>query len=392
MMKTYCELLSLLFIIFVCLSCEEILLDEKNEYNYQAFKSLLSENNESGIFIDNINQLNNGTIEVLFSNNQHLSISGDEMQVATIGLDGMWYKNGCCTTFLTEEQTICNVVETSHGNPGDLYALSEGYEDWTFYFVERPTITIRKTIYSEDFDSVILSINHRGHSSIAPENTLPAFRLARLKGFRYAETDIRFTSDNVPVLLHDEYIDRTSNGNGKITELSFSQVRKYDFGSWKSSNFKETRIPSLDEFLTLCKNIGIHPVLELKAGTKEQIFQVVSKVEEFGLSDKTIYISFSSTILSWVLEKDSLATVAFLTTKIDDNTFITINSLKAVKPVIINSNDYREESIAKCRALNLPLWVWVINSEESILSLSSYIIAVTSDKIHAGRLKSGYRF
>ena len=390
-MKVVCGLFTLLFIVYVCSSCEKSQLDIKTEYDYQAFNELLSNANDEGLFIENIKQRKNGTIEILFSNNQHLIIRGDEIQFITIGLNGMWYRNDSCTSYLTEEQTIYDVLEPPHENPGDLYAISEDYEDWTFHFVECPSIIIRKVIYSKDFDSVILSINHRGHSALAPENTLPAFRLSRLKGFRYAEADVRFTADNVPVLLHDESINRTSNGVGKIKELTFSQVRQYDFGSWKSNDFKETKIPSLDEFLILCKNTGLHPVLELKVGTKDQINQVMSKVEELGLGDETIYISFSSTILSCVLENKPLATVAFITSKIDENTFKTIHSLKAVKPVIIDANDYKEESIVRCREQNIPLWVWVINSEETILSLSSYISAVTSDNIHAGRLKSGYK-
>ena len=83
-------------------------------------------------------------------------------------------------------------------------------------------------------NSGVLSVNHRGYSAIAPENTLPAYRLSKEKGFRYVETDVSFTSDGVPVLLHDASIDRTSDGTGKIAEMTFEQVRQYDFGSWKS--------------------------------------------------------------------------------------------------------------------------------------------------------------
>ena len=81
----------------------------------------------------------------------------------------------------------------------------------------------------------VMSINHRGYSAEAPENTLAAFRMSKEMGFDAVECDVRFTKDGVPVLLHDEKVDRTSNGKGKIGDLTLEQVRKLDFGSWKSA-------------------------------------------------------------------------------------------------------------------------------------------------------------
>ena len=120
----------------------------------------------------------------------------------------------------------------------------------------------------------VKGINHRGANLEAPENTLPAFKLSKKNGFMYVETDVAFTSDNVAVLLHDETIDRTSNGTGNISQLTYDYVRSLDFGSWFSSEYAGTKIPSLDEFLTLCRNLSLHPYLELKSSghyTQEQI-------------------------------------------------------------------------------------------------------------------------
>jgi glycerophosphoryl diester phosphodiesterase len=148
-----------------------------------------------------------------------------------------------------------------------------------------------------NYDANVLSVNHRGYSAEAPENTLPAYILSKKKGFNYVETDVCFTSDGIPVLLHDATIDRTSNGTGNINSMTYEQVRAYDFGSWKSSTYAGTKIPSLAEFLYLCKSIMLHPYIELKSSgayTQAQIQQIVDMVHSYGLKGKVSYISFSS--------------------------------------------------------------------------------------------------
>ena len=61
-----------------------------------------------------------------------------------------------------------------------------------------------------DYDKIMRSINHRGYNKIAPENTIPAYALSKENGYKYVETDVRFTSDGIPVLLHDVSINRTA--------------------------------------------------------------------------------------------------------------------------------------------------------------------------------------
>lgn len=66
---------------------------------------------------------------------------------------------------------------------------------------------------------------------------MSAFQKAYEYGYKYVETDVTFTADGVPVLLHDDSIDRTSNGSGKIASLTYEYVRTLDFGSWKSKEY-----------------------------------------------------------------------------------------------------------------------------------------------------------
>lgn len=167
----------------------------------------------------------------------------------------------------------------------------------------------------------IRAINHRGYNTIAPENTLSAYVLSRKMGFRYAECDVKFTSDGVPVLLHDSTVDRTSNGTGAIASMTFDAVRKLDFGSWKSPEYAGEKIPSFEEFIILCKRIGIHPYIELKDGmTVDEGTTLVNIVKRCGMKGNVTWLSYYETSLTNVKSVDPTARLCFISETIDSNT------------------------------------------------------------------------
>jgi glycerophosphoryl diester phosphodiesterase len=90
---------------------------------------------------------------------------------------------------------------------------------------------------------------HRGASGYAPENTFAAFDLALGMGAPVLETDVRLTHDGVPVLIHDENLDRTTNGTGPVAETDSAALAELDAGAWFDRRFAGQRVPRLDEFL-----------------------------------------------------------------------------------------------------------------------------------------------
>jgi glycerophosphoryl diester phosphodiesterase len=90
---------------------------------------------------------------------------------------------------------------------------------------------------------------HRGDKHIAPENTLPAFASAVRKGAHMIEFDVHLSKDGQPVIIHDNTVDRTTDGTGEVAELTFRELRSLDAGSWFSQEFAGTRIPTLRETL-----------------------------------------------------------------------------------------------------------------------------------------------
>lgn len=133
------------------------------------------------------------------------------------------------------------------------------------------TIQIDTLKYENDYSRFFTSKNkyiaHRGFSSLYPENTAIAFEKAADKGFEYVECDIWLTKDKKWVVIHDETIDRTSNGIGKVAQYTFDELQKFDFGDPnKLKNSYSEKIMSLENFVILCKNRNVKPLIEIKQG------------------------------------------------------------------------------------------------------------------------------
>lgn len=90
---------------------------------------------------------------------------------------------------------------------------------------------------------------HRGAMETHPENTIPAFREAVKAGAHMIEFDVQLTKDNELVVMHDATVDRTTNGTGKVSELTLEEIKKLDAGSWKSTEFAELQVPTFREVL-----------------------------------------------------------------------------------------------------------------------------------------------
>ena len=253
-------------------------------------------------------------------------------------------------------------------------------------------VDVGADISAEDADKVMRGISHRGWTVTAPENTLPAFILSRKAGFRYVETDIRFTADGVAVLLHDETVDRTTDGSGAVGEMRLEQVRRLECGKMRGAAYAGTGIPTLEEFLDLCVEWNLRPYLELKEGTKGQIEAVVGQVHACGLQETTRYISTSPERLEYVIGADPAADVGYLVVTPNEHSIRTVLDLQTgSNTVFIDSSDFSEQTVSLCREAGVPLEVWVIDSEETIRSLSPYISGVTSNLLHAGRVRFGMK-
>ena len=131
-------------------------------------------------------------------------------------------------------------------------------------------------------------IAHRGASTHAPENTMAAFRAAREQGALWIETDVKLTQDGVPILMHDETLERTTNGTGNIATKDWADIAALDAGSWFSSAFKGERIPPLTELVRFALDHHIQLNLELKpCPGRAQATALVTMIETAKLWPRT---------------------------------------------------------------------------------------------------------
>ncbi len=107
-------------------------------------------------------------------------------------------------------------------------------------------------------------IGHRGAKGHAPENTLASFRKAKELGATWVEFDVKETEDGVLVIMHDDDLDRTTNGKGPIAKTKWSAAKELDAGSWFHSSFSNEKIPTLEETFLLLKELNIGANIEIK--------------------------------------------------------------------------------------------------------------------------------
>lgn len=108
-------------------------------------------------------------------------------------------------------------------------------------------------------------IGHRGAAARAPENTLAGLRRAKALGCDWVEFDVRLTADGALILYHDDRLDRTTDGTGRIADKSLQEIRQHDAGAWFGPDFAGERVPTLEEALTLCAELGLGANIEIKA-------------------------------------------------------------------------------------------------------------------------------
>ena len=135
-------------------------------------------------------------------------------------------------------------------------------------------------------------IAHRGLDEAFPENSLIAFRAALERGMAI-EIDVRGTFDGELVVMHDDTVDRTTDGSGAVANMTLPELKQLDAGSWWGSEFAGERIPTLSETLDVVRDYGTVEtalILEMKTLDPGSIGKICRGLEQRGLLGKTVGI------------------------------------------------------------------------------------------------------
>ncbi|MDN0039942.1 glycerophosphodiester phosphodiesterase family protein [Bacillus aerophilus] len=220
-------------------------------------------------------------------------------------------------------------------------------------------------------------IAHRGSSSAAPENTIAAFDVAVEQGADYIELDVQMTMDQHIVVIHDDTVERTTNGNGLVKSYTLDQLKKLDAGSWFDQQYTNERIPTLQEILErYSQRIGIlieikHPKRQI--GIEKAVARIIN---QFAYSRHIIIQSFDVHALQRIKAfAPSLRTAliikpdAFKLTKRKLTTYSSFANCLNMKKTMIN-----RWWIDRIHTFGMDVFIWTVKDQKTAHRIKKYPI------------------
>jgi len=237
-----------------------------------------------------------------------------------------------------------------------------------------------------DLSDPIQVIGHRGYSTVAPENTLASIEAALAAGAPAVEFDLQFALCGTPILFHDERLERTTNGVGRVDERTLKQLQVLDAGIWFSSEFTGERIPSFVEALELLNGRVDHIYPEIKRSrTPEDLDQIVRLVRDRSLLERTTFISIDWTALEHVRTADPNVEIGFIV--VSSGQFPEALALATSDPraILDLSHEFvlRDPSVVeRARAAGLRVATWTVNDPEEATILRKVGVShFTTDQV-----------
>ncbi|MGO4889779.1 glycerophosphodiester phosphodiesterase family protein [Anaerobacillus sp. MEB173] len=147
---------------------------------------------------------------------------------------------------------------------------------------------------------------HRGYSAAYPENTMAAFKAAEQLHVDGIEFDVQLSKDNIPVIIHDSTLERTTTGYGEVRACTFQQLQELSAGKWFSNYFQVEKIPSLEQLLNWAKGTTLLLNIELKPRPIDRALlcdAVLQLVRKYQLEDRVIISSFDHKLIQHISSK-----------------------------------------------------------------------------------------
>jgi glycerophosphoryl diester phosphodiesterase len=221
-------------------------------------------------------------------------------------------------------------------------------------------------------DSPTRVIAHRGFSGHAPENTLVAIRQAIEVGADMVEIDVTVTSDGHVILLHDETLDRTTDGQGLPTEKTLDEIRRLDAGSWFGPDYAGEKIPTLSEALETVKDrILINVEIKSEAVEHGVVPKVAALIVEHGMLDRVVVSSFSPEALRLMKITDPAVITATLFNKELHTDRDPLEIIMEVGSHGFNISGKRltAEMVERCHKHGIPVAVYTVNEPSEMRRL-----------------------
>lgn len=234
-------------------------------------------------------------------------------------------------------------------------------------------------------------IAHRG-GGLAPENTIPAFTEAARRGYRAIECDVTLTADLIPVLFHDETLERTASGVGRVADATWAELADLDAGLWFEPRFAGTRIPTLAHAIATWQQLGLQALIELKVNPGQDptvLGRVVAAmVAKLWSGVPPVFISFDGTALAAAAAIAPEIPRALLlgTPWLADNPWPEDwhQQMQAACAVALDVDQslLTRERVVELHAAGVPVITWTVNDPARAAELLSWgVDGVTTDAI-----------
>jgi glycerophosphoryl diester phosphodiesterase len=228
-------------------------------------------------------------------------------------------------------------------------------------------------------------IGHRGAAAHAPENTLIGLRKAHRLGARWVEFDVRLTRDRRLVLLHDDTLDRTTDGRGPAAALTLAEIQKLDAGAKFGRAFTAEPVPSLDDAIEVLAELGLGANIEMKctpreAGATARALAAALAEHWPGSLPPPLVSSFEPAALAALKDTGARWPRGLLQEAADKETARLLRETGAAT-LHLGHKNLDEAAVAKAAALGRPLVVYTVNDTARARDLWRWgVSAVISDR------------
>lgn len=216
---------------------------------------------------------------------------------------------------------------------------------------------------------------HRGSKGTHPENTLPAFEEAVLADADGIELDVHVSKDGHLMVIHDETIDRTTTGTGRVMDLTKKEIQSFNAGSWFSEEYDETIVPTLEEVTYFLKQLNFKGILNIEIKTDKIHYpEIETRIHEWMISDiwpfSFMYSSFNVdtlVILEKIAPEVPNALITFADQEMIDYGLLTRN-ITGIHPKITWLEEHPEQVSTFSKALR----PWTVNKKDQMLFCFKY--------------------
>ena len=234
-------------------------------------------------------------------------------------------------------------------------------------------------------------IAHRGAGKSAPENTLAAFKLGYLKGFRMFECDVKLSRDGIAFLLHDDTLDRTTNASGNAAHYSWQDLQSFDAGTWHSYEYASERLPMLTNIANFVHshqallNIEIKPSPNTAKKTGTVIANLTASLWNNALSDNTdrlpLLSSFSEAALNAARMAQPHLPRALLVDRIPNDWQLLLKHLECIA-IVCEVSTLTKTQVQMVKAAGYYVLVYTCNnSHRAVECLSWGVDSIITDNL-----------